>query len=171
MPSGLCLVTAVCENHVTIKPINLSLDSSTCSLFMVLKSCNSRFYPYLCIIPMNAHAGCSFNTTMQCDRVRLWLLSMRMLMNFTFFSNFQLEGLPKKPKAKYILQTIPLTVLAYRPAPRTFQLALRGYSVASLPRASRFALASCSHCSRAFRASRSRKFSKKKVCLNRLKML
>ena len=29
----------------------------------------------------------------------------------------------------------------YKPAPRTFQLALRGYSVASLPWASRFALA------------------------------
>ena len=55
-----------------------------------------------------------------------------------------------------------LLVLAYRPAPRTFQLALRGYSVASLPRALRFALESRLLCSRAFRASRSRKFSKKK---------
>ena len=46
--------------------------------------------------------------------------------------------------------------LAYRPAPRTFQLALRGYSVASLPRASR-SLRSCAFCT-----SRSRIFSKKK---------
>ena len=41
--------------------------------------------------------------------------------------------------------------LAYRPATRTF---LRGYLVASLPR-----------------ALHSQKFSKKKVCLNRLEML
>ena len=44
--------------------------------------------------------------------------------------------------------------LAYRTAPRTFRLALRGYSVALLPR-----------------ALRSRKFLKKKVCLDQLKML
>ena len=62
-------------------------------------------------------------------------------------------------------------VLAYRPATRTFQLALRGYSVAPLPRATSFALASRSLCPRAFRALRSQKFSKKKVCLNRLEML
>ena len=49
-------------------------------------------------------------------------------------------------------------ILAYRPAPRTFQLALRGYSVASLPRALH-----------AFRALEN--LWKKKVCLNRLKML
>ena len=51
-------------------------------------------------------------------------------------------------------QTVLLLLyrLAYRLAPRTFQLALRGYSVASLPRASRFALASCLLCLRAFRA-------------------
>ena len=61
-------------------------------------------------------------------------------------------------------------ILAYRPAPRTFQLALRGYSVASLPRASlprasRFALA------RVLRFTLTKIFEKKKVCLNRLKML
>ena len=57
-------------------------------------------------------------------------------------------------------------VLAYRPAPRTFQLALRGYSVALLPRASR------SHLARARFALRAHEnFRKKKVCLNRLKML
>ena len=52
--------------------------------------------------------------------------------------------------------------LAYRPATRSFQLDLRGYSVASLPRALRFALASRLLYSRPFCASRSRKFSKKK---------
>ena len=68
-------------------------------------------------------------------------------------------------------------VQAYRPAPRTFQLDLRGYSVASLPRASRFALASRSLRSRAFCASRSQKiFEKKSVsqstqnALKRVKM-
>ena len=45
---------------------------------------------------------------------------------------------------------------------RTFQLALRGYSVASLPRALRFALASRSLRSHTFCASRSQKFWKKK---------
>ena len=42
-------------------------------------------------------------------------------------------------------QTVLLLLnrLAYRPTMRTFHLALRGYSVASLPRALRYALASC----------------------------
>ena len=57
--------------------------------------------------------------------------------------------------------------LAYRPAPRTFQLALRGYSVASLPRASRSHLARFAHA----RFALTKIFEKKKVCLNRLKML
>ena len=35
-------------------------------------------------------------------------------------------------------------ILAYRPAPRTFRLALRGYSVASLPQVLRVALTFCS---------------------------
>ena len=46
--------------------------------------------------------------------------------------------------------------LAYRPAPRTFQLALRGYSVASLPRALHFALA------RVLRFALTKIFEKKK---------
>ena len=79
------------------------------------------------------------------------------------FLTYKLKGYAT-PKSYQMLFFFPsfLTLLAYRPAPRTFQLALRGYSVASLPRASRFALASRSLRSRAFRASRSRKFSKKK---------
>ena len=65
---------------------------------------------------------------------------------------------------------IPLR-LAYRPAPRTFQLALRCYSVASLPRASRFALASCSLRSRVFRAHENfRKKSVSQSTLKRVKM-
>ena len=41
----------------------------------------------------------------------------------------------------HYINVLLLLLLAYRLAPRTFQLALRGYSVASLPRASRFARA------------------------------
>ena len=50
--------------------------------------------------------------------------------------------------------------LAYRPAPRTFQLALRGYSVASLPRASRSHLARFAHAR--FALSAHKNFRKKK---------
>ena len=54
-------------------------------------------------------------------------------------------------------------LLAYRPAPRTFQLALRGYSVASLPRASRSHLA---RFARARFALRAHKIFQKKKCVS-----
>ena len=53
----------------------------------------------------------------------------------------------------YKMAVLVSLLLAYRPAPQTFQLALRGYSVASLPRASHLHLASISLArSRALRA-------------------
>ena len=54
-----------------------------------------------------------------------------------------------------------LSILAYRPAPRTFQLALRGYSVASLPHALRSHLARFAHAHFALRTHEN--FRKKSV--------
>ena len=58
---------------------------------------------------------------------------------------------PKLWALEGYIQTVLLLLYrpAYRPAPRTFQLALRDFSVASLPQ----------------------NFQKKKVCINRLKMV
>ena len=85
-----------------------------------------------------------------------------------------LEGYRQTNKQTNKQTELLYRLLAYRPAPRIFQLALRGYLVASLPRASRFALASRSHRSRAFRAHEN--FRKKSVsqltqnALKRIKM-